>query len=428
MAEICVLGLGYIGLPTALLFATNNNNVIGIDINPKIINSLKKGKIHFEEKGLQELLDKALEINSFKVYNEMRSAEVYIVCVPTPLNKKFHMAELKYVEMACNMILPHLKKDDLVIIESTISPGSSENLFAKILEKSGLRAGKDFNLVHCPERAIPGNTLFEIINNYRIIGGLSEKGAKKAKTLYLSFVKEEKIKLTDIRTAEIVKLMENSYRDINIALANEFALISEDLGINAWEAIELANLHPRVNILRPGPGVGGHCIAIDPWFLTETTLNTKIIQTARSINDTMPNFTFQILKQLLSKEIHFPTITVLGVAYKANVDDSRETPAMKFIHLAKNHGMNVKVFDPFCKDFKTENGTSNEDNLEAAVKDSDCLVLITDHDVFKDIDPKEIAPLMKNKYLLDARNHLDHQKWLEAGFEIRILGFRGKTL
>jgi UDP-N-acetyl-D-mannosaminuronic acid dehydrogenase len=426
LSEICILGLGYIGLPTALLFASKGKKVIGVDINPKVVDSLNKGILHFEEKGLQELFDKARKLKTFEATSDMKNADVYIICAPTPLNKHYNMADLDYVEKGCRMILPFLKKKDLVIIESTISPGSSETLFAKILEQSGLKAGKDFYLVHCPERAIPGNTIYEMINNYRIIGGISKKGAQKAKAIYATFVAEEKMLLTDVRTAEIVKLMENTFRDINIALANEFALISEDLGINVWEAIKLANLHPRVDILKPGPGVGGHCIAIDPWFLTETTLNTQLIRMARGINDNMPNYTFQMMKQLLDEKIVFPTITILGVAYKENVDDTRETPAEKFIFLARNQGMKIKVFDPHCKDYQINNEKYGEETLEEAVKDSDCIVLITGHDEFKQIDPQKIGPLMKQKNLLDARNALDHKKWTSAGFKVKVLGYKAK--
>lgn len=424
LTKICVLGLGYIGLPTALLFATHGNKVLGIDINPKIVDLLNDRKLHFEEKGLPELFFKAYDENSFKADIEVKPSEIYIVCVPTPLDKHYHIASLEYVENACKMIYPHLKKGDLVIIESTISPGSSEKLFAKILEKSGLVVGKDFYLVHCPERAIPGNTIYEMKNNFRIVGGLTKEGALKAKELYSCFVEEKKIQITSIRTAEIVKLMENSFRDVNIALANEFAIISEDLGINVWEAIKLANLHPRVDILRPGPGVGGHCLAIDPWFLTEDTLNTQLIPAARKINDNMPNYTLLLTKQLLKDNSPFPTITILGVAYKGNVDDARETPALKFIHLAKKQGMKIKIHDPYCKNFVGGEILP----LNKAVKNSDCIIIITDHDIFCEIDPIKIGKLVNKKNLLDTRNILDHQKWREAGFRVKILGDSKKTI
>ncbi|MHA1185548.1 MAG: nucleotide sugar dehydrogenase [Candidatus Heimdallarchaeota archaeon] len=416
--KICVLGLGYIGLPTALLFATNKSTVIGVDINDEIIAKLNKGEIHFEENGLPELFEKALKNKSFKVSKEVPEADVFIICAPTPLDKEYHVADLEYVNLGCKMILPKLKKGDMVIIESTISPGSSKNHFRKTLELSGLQAGKDFYLIHCPERAIPGNTIHEMINNHRIIGGLTQKGIQKAKELYAKFVPEDKIHTTDITTAEVVKLMENTYRDLNIALANEFAMISEELKIDAWEAINLANYHPRVEILRPGPGVGGHCIAIDPWFLAESSLNAQLIQMSRMINDTMPNYTLMLVKQLLDEKNDFPAVTVLGVSYKANVDDTRETPALKFIHLAKKSGMTIKIHDPLNDSF--EGGELLP--LEEAVKDSDCIVVITDHSIFKNIDPIAVGKLMRNKNLLDARNVLDHEKWKKAGFKIKILG------
>ena len=418
MNRICVLGLGYIGLPTALLFANNGAEVIGVDINKNIIETLKKGKLHFEEKGLSELLNNAQKKKSFIASTEVVPADVFIICAPTPLDKEYYVADLDYVTLGCNMVVPYLKKNNLVVIESTISPGSSENLFKKNLEKSGLIAGKDFHLVHCPERAIPGNTIQEMINNHRIVGGLTQEAAEKAKILYNKFVPLDKIHTTDIRTAEIVKLMENTFRDVNIALANEFAMLCEELEINVWKAIELANYHPRVNILKPGPGVGGHCIAIDAWFLAETSSNAQLIQKARSINDFMPNFTLKLTKQLLGDTIEFPTITVLGVAYKGNVDDTRESPALKYIHLAKKESMIIKIHDPLCKQFKGGELLP----LKEAVKDSDCLVLITDHSNFKNIDPKEIGKLMRNKNLLDTRNVLDHSQWEKAGFKIKVLG------
>ena len=257
-----------------------------------------------------------------------------------------------------------------------------------------------------------------MVHNHRIVGSLTKEGALIAKALYQSFVAEEKIHLTDITTAETVKLMENTYRDLNIALANEFAMISEELGINVWDAIQFANLHPRVEILKPGPGVGGHCIAIDPWFLAESSFNAQLIQSSRLINDNMPNYTLKLTKQLIGDEIDLPMVTVLGVSYKANVDDTRETPALKYIHLAKKSGFQIKIHDPLNNYF--EGGDLLP--LEEAVKDSDCLVVITGHDVFKEIDPTKIGKLMRNRYLLDMRNILDHQKWTNAGFTIKILG------
>ncbi|MCK5183339.1 MAG: nucleotide sugar dehydrogenase, partial [Candidatus Heimdallarchaeota archaeon] len=227
MSKICILGLGYIGLPTALLFANNGHDVIGVDINPAVVESLNKGKAHFVEDEIPELLSKAIKLKTFKASTKVEDADIFIICVQTPLDKNYNIADLEYVKIACEMIVPNLKKGDMVIIESTISPGSTEMLFRKILEKSKLKAGIDFYIIHCPERAIPGKTIFEMINNHRVIGGFTEEGAKAAKKLYSSFVDSKKIYCTNLRTAEIVKIFENTYRDLNIAIANEFAMISE---------------------------------------------------------------------------------------------------------------------------------------------------------------------------------------------------------
>ena len=222
--------------------------------------------------------------------------------------------------------------------------------------------------------------------------------------------------MTNTITAEFVKLMENTFRDINIALANEFAQIAEECGVNVWEAIELANKHPRVNILKPGPGVGGHCIAIDPWFLTENSTRCRIVSLAREINDGMPNHVLQIVKGM-TKGVDDPVITVFGVAYKGGVDDTRETPALKFIKLAENEGYKVEVHDPYVKEFEYELL-----ELEEAVKGSDCIVLITDHKVFKEVEPKEISALMRNKNVVDTRNMLDAERWKKEGFRVKVLG------
>jgi len=411
--KICVIGLGYIGLPTALLFA-QRHEVIGVDINKEIVDKLNDGEIPFEEPGLKDLFEKVK--NNFFPRTEVEAADVYLIAVPTPLNRSVKVADLKHVQSAARKIYMHLKKEDLIILESTVPPGTSERLVMPILGQSSLKLG-DFYFVHCPERAIPGNTINEMIHNDRIIGGFDKKSADLAKELYTSFVKGN-LYLTDIRTAELVKLMENSYRDINIALANEFAKIADECKINIWETIALANKHPRVNILKPGPGVGGHCISIDPWFLTESTTKCRMVSLAREINDSMPNNVIKIVRGLLEKVID-PTITVLGVAYKGNVDDTRETPALKFIKLAENEGFKVKVHDPYVKEFEYEIL-----KLEEAVKESDCIVVITDHEMFKNISPIEISGLMKNKNLMDTRNILDHEKWQGAGFNISVLGRR----
>ena len=412
--KIGVLGLGYVGLPTACLFVSADHEVVGIDINKEVIAQLNQRELPFEEKGLKELFEITLQKMRFKT--EVEDSDVFIIAVPTPLDREMKMADLAYVRSATEMIYLHLRKGNLVILESTVPPGTCERLLIPLLEKSGLKVSRDFYLAHCPERAIPGNTLYEMVHNDRIIGGVDEKSAALARSLYSSFVKGH-LYLTTVRTAEFVKLMENTFRDINIALANEFAQIAEESGVNVWEAIELANKHPRVNILKPGPGVGGHCIAIDPWFLTENATSCRIVSLAREINDGMPNHVLQIVKGMLKGVAANPTITVFGVAYKGGVDDTRETPALKFIKMAGNAGYNVKVHDPHVKEFEYE-----LQGLEEAVKDSDCIVLLTDHAEFKDVNPERISALMKNRNVVDTRNMLNYAAWKEAGFEIKILG------
>jgi UDP-N-acetyl-D-mannosaminuronic acid dehydrogenase len=407
---ITVLGLGYIGLPTALLFAQSGNKVIGVDTNQKVVNSLNKDILHIEESGLENLYAK---VNSnFSVAATVGPSDVFIVAVPTPLKKSIHVSDLAYVRTAFETIYPYLKKDNLVILESTVTPGASEKLAIPILEKSGLKAG-EFFYAHCPERAIPGKTLEEMVNNDRIIGGFDAISANLAKDLYSSFVKGN-IFTTDIKTAEFAKLIENTYRDVNIALANELAQIAETAGINVWEAIALANKHPRVNILYPGPGVGGHCIAVDPWFLTEDSSTWGIIQLTRYINDAMPNHVLQLVRSLL-EGIKDPVITVFGLAYKGNVGDTRETPALKFIKLAENEGYTIRCYDPHVRQFEHPIL-----NLKVSVEGSDCIVIITDHDEFRSIDPAKLA--MRRKNVVDTRNIIDGSQWQSMGFNVKILG------
>jgi len=406
--KICVLGLGYIGLPTSLLLANAGNKVIGVDINYKIVDYLNKGELPFKEPGLFELFQKAK--NNFTASSSLESSDVYIIAVPTPLEKGMKLADLNAVRNASESIAKFIKEEQLVILESTVPPGTSENLVVPILRKN---IKKCFYYAYCPERAIPGKTLHEMVFNDRIIGGLDEESAKKTKQLYSSFVKGN-IYLTYTKTAEFVKLMENTFRDINIALANEFSLMAEELEIDVWKAIEIANRHPRVNILKPGPGVGGHCIAVDPLFLAEKSSRSRIVTLAREINDSMPGHVVKLVKDML-KDIEHPTITLLGLAYKGNVDDTRESPSFKIKKIAESEGINVRFYDPLVKGF-----TDNSKTINDAVKNVDCIVLVTDHDVFQDIDPFSL--LLRNKNLIDTRNFLDHKKWKKSGFNILVLG------
>lgn len=406
--KISVVGLGYIGLPTALLLAKAGHTIVGIDKNNKIITQLRKEILPFKEPGLDQLFKKAK--NNFSATTQITSSDAYIIAVPTPLEKEMKIADLTMVKQAAETISKVVETGQLIILESTVPPGTSENYVLPILQNNGVTS---FYYAHCPERAIPGKTLYEMINNDRIIGGSNETAAQKAQRLYSSFVKGN-IYLTDLKTAEFVKLMENTFRDINIALANEFSLMAEEVGIDVWKAITLANKHPRVTILKPGPGVGGHCIAIDPLFLAEKSSKSRIVTLAREINDSMPLHVVKLVRDIL-KGIKNPTITLLGVAYKADVDDDRESPAFKIKKIAESEGITVKIYDPHIK-----NHPGNSPTLEAAVKNSDCLVLTTDHTWFKDINPRSLP--VRNKNLVDTRNMLNHSLWKTAGYRVKILG------
>jgi len=415
MSKICVIGLGYIGLPTAAMFATHGHNVVGVDINPEVVESLNHGKIHIKlEDEMNELIQKAIKSKNLIIKSKPEEADTFIICVPTLLNKKTKKAELKYVINATESILPYIKKGNLIILESTSPPGTTLNVVVPIIKR--VISIEEVYVAHCPERVIPGNMLKEFVNNDRVIGGINEESSQKAKKIYESFVKGN-IYLTDQTTAEMVKLMENTYRDVNIALANEFAKICEDLNVNVWEAIELANKHPRVNIHKPGPGVGGHCIPIVPWFIVEKSLNNaNIIQLARYINTSMPKHVVKILEKEI-KHIKNPVITIFGVAFKADIDDTSETPALPIIELLKKKDYQIKIYDPIVKKFKY-----NLSSLNDAIKDSDCILILTDHSDFKTIDIDKIKDLMRNKILVDTRNCVNHNKWKEAGFKVKVMG------
>ena len=415
MSKICVLGQGYIGLPTALLFANNGHEVVGIDVNKRVVDTLKAGKMPFEEKGFQELLDGAIAKNAFRAESLAEEADAFLVAVPTPFDSEMRMADLKYVVSACQMIAPHLRKGNLVIIESTIPPKTCGKQVKQILEKSTLKMCEDFYVSHCPERAIPGNTLHEMVYNDRVIGGVDEKSTQLTADLYSSFVKGN-LHLTTSTTAEMIKLMENTFRDVNIALANEFAQIADDYGIDVWKAIEIANKHPRVNILKPGPGVGGHCIAIDPWFLTENANNSSLIMMSRQINDSMPQYVLKMVKEMVVG-IENPTITVFGVAYKGDIADTRATPAKKFIKLAEKEGYKVKIYDPFVKEWSYPIL-----GLEEAVEGSDCIVVLTDHSEFRDMDPREFCGKMHKLNVFDTRNVISKNLWDKNGFSVQTIG------
>jgi len=420
MKRVCILGLGHIGLPTAILVAQSGYQVIGVDTDENIVTMLNDGISHLHEAAIDILLREVHDSGNLCAKKEPEEADAYIIAVPTPFDKDAKQADLKFVISALHMISPFLRHYATVIVESTIPPGASERVLVPLLETTGLRSGKDFDLVYCPERAMPSNLVNEMVYNDRIIGAPNERAAKAARTLYSSFVKGA-IHITTVRTAEMCKVIENVFRDVNIALANELALIAEDVQIDIWQAIELANKHPRVNILRPGPGVGGHCIAVDPWFLCTGSTPSDLIRAARKINDSMPDHVIAMVKHIVNTDA--PNIAVFGIAYKGNVDDYRRSPSLRIIELAEDQGWGVKVHDPIVK--QTREYPLLE--LEEAARDSDCIIIATDHDKFSNINPVAIAPLMRQKNVIDTRNILDKEKWEKAGFTHRLLG-RGTKL
>lgn len=416
---ICVLGLGYIGLPTASTFATHGKRVIGVDTNTHIVESLNNGYVHLFEPGLRTLVQAAIRSGNLTVQNAPQPADAFIIAVPTPF-KADKTADLEYVTAAAQAIVPHLKKGNLVILESTSPPRTTVDVVAPILEKSSLTAGKDFYLCYSPERVLPGYILREIIENARVIGGVDQPSARAGKALYEIFVKGEII-LTDATTAEMVKLMENTFRDINIAAANEFARLAERFHVNIWEAIALANRHPRVSVLNPGPGVGGHCISVDPWFFVEAAPDiATLIRTARTINDGQPQYVVDFLERKAGS-ISGKKITILGLAYKPNVDDLRESPAIETTRLLQKTGAKITVFEPFDLDHSLD-GIMNARTLEDAVQDTEIILLLVGHSQFTEINPAQFRHLTNANMVLDAVGAWERDSWQTAGFTFFLLG------
>ncbi|HET9910613.1 MAG TPA: nucleotide sugar dehydrogenase [Anaerolineales bacterium] len=429
--KICILGLGYIGLPTASTFATHGLNVLGVDINPHVIETLRAGKLHIHEPGLHSVVKTALTSGRLTVSSQPEEADAFLIAVPTPFHedqvgeyegKKYKLADMRAVVAAAEAILPCLRKGNLVVLESTSPPRTTVDLVKPILERSGLKAGTDFYLCYSPERVLPGQILRELIENARVVGGVTPESAKAGHDLYATFVKGEIIE-TDSTTAEMVKLMENTTRDVNIAIANEFARLAEKFGVDVWEAIRLANLHPRINILNPGPGVGGHCISVDPWFFVETAPElSSLIYQARQVNDGQPHFVVAKARQALGS-LQGKKIAALGLAYKPDVDDLRESPATEVIHLLQKEGAQVRAWEPFKPDAKME-GIDMAVNLDEALKEADLVLLLVRHTEFANFKPEEIAERTNARLMVDCVNAWDAGPWNKAGFKLFRLGVR----
>ena len=416
---ICVLGLGYIGLPTASTFATSGIKVIGVDINKQIVAGLQNGHLHLYEPGLRTLVQAALRSGNLTIHNKPEPADAFIIAVPTPF-KEQKKADMSFVESAAQSILPHLRKGNLVVLESTSPPRTTVDLVAPILERGGLKAGKDFLLAYSPERVLPGQILRELIENTRVIGGINAASAEAGRDLYATFVRGEII-LTDATTAEMVKLMENTSRDVNIALANEFSHLAEKYGVDVWETIRLANRHPRVKILNPGPGVGGHCISVDPWFMVEAAPEiTPLIRTAREVNDAQPQHVVDFCRQKLGT-LKGKTISALGLAYKANVDDLRESPALIVSELLHKAGAQVYAYEPFKIDF-SHTDLKVEKNFRDAITESEVLLLLVAHTELRNLVPTEVTQLTAARIVIDTVGGWEKEKWEAAGFQYFRLG------
>ena len=403
--QICVLGLGYIGLPTSLLLANTGARVTGFDVDTCKLEKLKEGELYFVEKDLNTLFQEVHKKGTFHVSSEVTPSNVFIIAVPTPVSKG--VADLTYIMSALDLIKPCFKKDNLIIIESTVGPRDCVDILIPYIQKWNI----DFKFAHCTERAIPGNTLHEMVHNSRIVGGIDAQSSEMAKDVYSLFTKGE-IHITDPTTAAACKVMENTYRSVNIALANEFASLSEDLGFNVWEAIGFANKHPRVNIHEPGPGVGGHCIPIDPYFFVTDNNRKGLISTGLKINENMPKVVAQAINTLVANHALInPKIVILGYAYKKNVDDSRETPSQRVRDLLADE------YDVAISDTHIDNPDFSEQ--DEALKNADIVLLLTGHDTYKDINFAEYQNIV---FVYDTRNFFTQEQFKGANARLYKLG------
>lgn len=393
-----VIGLGYIGLPTALMLASHGVEVIGTDYNKELVETLNEGKTTFKEKGLDELFQQALEAG-VKFTTEYQVTDTYIVSVPTPYDKFTKKVDAVYVIEAVKDVLKVAPKGATLVIESTVSPGTIEKNVRQEIEKAGFKVGSDINLVHAPERIIPGNMVYELLHNNRTIGADDAAIGEKVKALYSSFCQGE-IVVTDIRTAEMTKVVENTFRAVNIAFANELAKICRHDEMDVYEIIRICNMHPRVNILQPGPGVGGHCISVDPWFLVgDYPSLAKVIDESMKTNDGMPDFVLNRIYEIMKENnmTDFSRVGLYGLTYKENVDDMRESPTLQLLESQERHlATGLKVYDPFIKKDVVNNQLhSLEDFLDAV----DLVVIMVKHN-----EIKENMEKLKGKVILDCHN------------------------
>lgn len=394
MQRAAVYGLGYVGLPTAAVFAEAGLDVLGVDVNPKAVESINAGRPHIVEPGLDVVLRRVVEAGKLRATLEAEPADVHIIAVPTPF-RDGHAPDLSYVEAAARSIAPVLRPGNLVVLESTSPVGATESLAVWLAEErpdltfpqqSGDLA--QIRIAHCPERVLPGRVLHEVVHNDRVIGGLTRRCGAVAAAFYKTAVKGE-IHITNARTAELAKLTENAFRDVNIAFANELSMICDKLRINVWELIEVANRHPRVNILRPGPGVGGHCIAVDPWFIVDSAPETaRLIRTAREVNDAKPHWVVDKVRAKAAT-LKAPVIACLGLAYKPDVDDLRESPSIEVVKALIGAGR-IMVAEPYVEALPPSLEGAELVDFSAAIDAADIVVVLTGHDLFRNLDLGEL--------------------------------------
>ncbi|CAK8717353.1 UDP-N-acetyl-D-mannosamine dehydrogenase [Candidatus Electrothrix gigas] len=406
--KISMIGLGYIGLPTAAIMASRGLEVVGIDVNKEAVDTINQGKIHIVEPDLDIVVRSVVQIGQLRATTVPEAADAFLIAVPTPFQEE-HQPDLSYIGAAAQAIAPVLTQGNLVVLESTSPVGTTEQLAGWLADARPDLSfpqqdaeNADILIAHCPERVLPGHVLHELVSNDRIIGGMTPRCAEAAMQLYKTFVKGECL-ITDARTAELSKLTENAYRDVNIAFANELSLICEELHVNVWELIELANRHPRVNILQPGPGVGGHCIAVDPWFIVDSApKQARLIRTAREVNDSKPE---QVLEKVKAKAERFKkaNITCFGLAFKANIDDLRESPALHIVQqLAHDEVGELLVVEPHITALPkslTAYPHVSIYGINAALEQADIVLGLVDHDAFRRID----QDLLKEKIVIDCR-------------------------
>jgi UDP-N-acetyl-D-mannosaminuronic acid dehydrogenase len=405
--DVCVMGLGYIGLPTAAVIARSGCRVLGIDVNAQVVDTINRGEIHIEEVDLDGLVQGVVQRKLLRAATQVEPADVFVIAVPTPFGDN-HVPDISYVLAAATNIAAVLKVGDTVIVESTSPVGTTDrvkDLLAGLrpdLKMPGVsKETPDVAIAYCPERVLPGKILEELISNDRSIGGITPRCARKALSFYKRFVRGECI-TTDARSAEMTKLVENAFRDVNIAFANELSIVSDQMGLDVWEVIRLANRHPRVNILQPGPGVGGHCIAVDPWFIVHgAPEHTPLIRTAREVNDGKVGHVVARATQMIA-ENPAAKVGLLGLAFKANIDDFRESPAMKVaVELAKKFGSRIQIVEPYAGELPKQFDGSGAElaDVDTALLDCDILVALVDHDAFKAIPLAERA----HKLVYDTR-------------------------